>query len=65
MDIVTALEMLPAVLNLAVRLTTIVRTNTAMPVDEEIATLEAARMRSADDIITAVEAEIAKGKTAQ
>ena len=49
-----ALEALPAALSLAAKLVTIVKTDTAMSVEEEITALEAARMKTSDELITEV-----------
>ena len=49
--VATALEMLPEALSLAAKLATIIKTNSAMSVEEEITALEAARMKSSDEII--------------
>jgi hypothetical protein len=46
-----ALAMLPTVFELGKKLTTIITTNTAMSAEEEIAALETARMRPAEEVI--------------
>ena len=46
-----AVNMLPAALNLVTKLEAIIADNTAMSADEEIAALEAARMRPSSEVI--------------
>ena len=54
-----AIAMLPTVINLTAKLGKIISTNTAMSIEEEVKALEAARMRSSDEVIT--EADSAAG----
>jgi hypothetical protein len=50
-----ALKALPAALNLANKLAAIITTSTPMSCEEEVAALNAARMRPSDEIIGAAD----------
>ena len=55
-----AIILLPAAINLASKISTIIASNTPMSVEEEMTALEAARMRPSEEIIAEADA-VSKG----